>query len=383
MRLRSIIQSIPLSSTNQEDIQIWRGAKNGLFSVRSAYHIHKDYLASKMASSSEGDDRRDIWKNLWKLPVPNAEIFFLWRACHDILPTRKNLNRRKIVDDFFCPICERDIESGFHALWSCPAAMDVWSLGVVKFQKCSFQGPKFLQVVEGVFRKCSQEEIQKFVGVARRIWLRRNEVVHGGCFTHLTMIIQATTRAIADFNTAHGKNDEQVVDALQSTVRWAAPMTGWVKANWDASLDGLNGWNGFGVVIRDGHGAFLAAQCLCRQGLLAPQAAELTGAMLAVKLCKRMGYTRVQFEGDAKVAIDDINDRASTSSRLGHLVEDVRFEADSLAAWQFKFVRRSGNQVAHILSKFATQIGGEHVWRLEPPDCIKVAILLEQFAQAA
>jgi hypothetical protein len=53
------------------------------------------------------------------------------------------------------------------------------------------------------------------------------------------------------------------------------------------------------------------------------------------------------------------------------------------SAWQFKFVRRSGNQVARILSKFATQVGGEHVWRLEPPDCINDSILPEQFALAA
>jgi hypothetical protein len=29
-----------------------------------------------------------VWENLWKLPIPNAEKNFLWKACHDILPTR-------------------------------------------------------------------------------------------------------------------------------------------------------------------------------------------------------------------------------------------------------------------------------------------------------
>jgi hypothetical protein len=38
----SAIRSIPLSSTNQEDWLIWRGTANGLFSVKSAYHLAKE-----------------------------------------------------------------------------------------------------------------------------------------------------------------------------------------------------------------------------------------------------------------------------------------------------------------------------------------------------
>jgi hypothetical protein len=34
-----MIKNIPLSCMNKEDIQIWRGTKNGVFIVRSAYHV--------------------------------------------------------------------------------------------------------------------------------------------------------------------------------------------------------------------------------------------------------------------------------------------------------------------------------------------------------
>lgn len=36
------INSIPISQTNQEDKLIWRGTTNGVFSVRSAYHMPKE-----------------------------------------------------------------------------------------------------------------------------------------------------------------------------------------------------------------------------------------------------------------------------------------------------------------------------------------------------
>lgn len=34
-----------------------------------------------------------------------------WKACHDLLPTRQNLAKRKIIDSPLCPICEREAET--------------------------------------------------------------------------------------------------------------------------------------------------------------------------------------------------------------------------------------------------------------------------------
>ena len=50
---------------------------------------------------------------------------FGWRACNDILQTKLNLSKQKIIDDVMCPICMRFLESAIHALWECDAAKDV------------------------------------------------------------------------------------------------------------------------------------------------------------------------------------------------------------------------------------------------------------------
>lgn len=139
---------------------------------------------------------------------------FLWRACHDILPTRANLHKRHIVDDPLCPICGREVETGFHILCQCPSAMDVWGMGSRTLQKSKFAGPNFIQVVEGVFAKCSFEDVRTFVGLARRIWLRRNEVVHGGAFTPPSVLLHLTTSAITDLQTAHGEREQNPVGGI-------------------------------------------------------------------------------------------------------------------------------------------------------------------------
>ena len=76
-------------------------------------------------------------------------------------------------------------------------------MGSIFLQKCHFSGPDFLQVMEGVFGSCGQEDIALFVGIARRIWLRRNEVLHGGKFLHPSELILQTRKAITEFQQAH------------------------------------------------------------------------------------------------------------------------------------------------------------------------------------
>jgi hypothetical protein len=166
-----LILALPISQTGQEDIQLWRGTSTGAFTVRSAYHFHKERDLIGQAGGSVQYNSEEVWKNIWGMRSPNAEKNFLWCACHDILPTREKLYMRKIIQDSACPICENDVETVLHALWLCPAARDVWGAGAVIFQKSTFQGPTFLHVLDYMIQRCTHEELLQFASIARRIWL--------------------------------------------------------------------------------------------------------------------------------------------------------------------------------------------------------------------
>ena len=56
------VKSIPLSSTNQEDRLIWKGTVNGLFSVKSAYHLVKELEDRNRAESSKSMHSSEVWK---------------------------------------------------------------------------------------------------------------------------------------------------------------------------------------------------------------------------------------------------------------------------------------------------------------------------------
>jgi hypothetical protein len=63
----------------------------------------------------------------------------------------------------------------------------------------------FREVVENLFDKCSQEDMVLFVGLARHIWLRRNDVVFGGVLSSPNNILfQRTQQSITEFQLAQG-----------------------------------------------------------------------------------------------------------------------------------------------------------------------------------
>ncbi|XP_059441991.1 uncharacterized protein LOC132174335 [Corylus avellana] len=279
--------------------------------------------------------------------------------------------------DSYCPVCERAEETTYHVLWQCPAARNVWSVGCIKFPKSCLEGPSFLQVVEGMLKSCDQMEFAQFANIARRIWLWRNEMIHGGDFLHPNILIQQATRAV---NLFHLVWDEVVLQEFVSDAptqcNWKNPPIGWFKANWDAGVNQHSGRVGLGVVIRDHQGKMWVAKSMTRLGFLDPTLAET----MVVRLCTKMGMKQVQLEGDAKVVVDAVNSLLLDKSATGLLTEDLCIALCSFSSWELGYVRREGNKVAHILASLALQNEMGRVWIYEPPDCIRETLHAEVLA---
>jgi hypothetical protein len=130
-----VISNIPISPSLHPDRLVWQGTSNGLFLVRSAYHLGKELHQRSLGACSNSGKEADSWRVIWNLKVPNTVKVFMSRACHDILPTRVNLFKRKVVETSLCLCCKLGEETTIHALWSCPTSRDVWGCGPKIFQK--------------------------------------------------------------------------------------------------------------------------------------------------------------------------------------------------------------------------------------------------------
>jgi hypothetical protein len=110
------IFNIPLSPFQPMDRLIWRCTTNGEFFVCSACHLAMKNIALKHSGGSGSCRESVVWKACWQLHVPNVVKIFIWRVCHNLLPTKVNLFRRGVVTNKMSPICEIEEEMVEHIL---------------------------------------------------------------------------------------------------------------------------------------------------------------------------------------------------------------------------------------------------------------------------
>jgi hypothetical protein len=79
------ILEIPMAPLGMEDFVAWQHTKNGLFTVKSAYHAEWDYQFGRKEKRTLKVERSEIspvWKKLWKLNVPaKIKIFGYGGLC--------------------------------------------------------------------------------------------------------------------------------------------------------------------------------------------------------------------------------------------------------------------------------------------------------------
>ena len=136
--------------------------------------------------------------------MPNKIKVFGWRACHNILPTRDNLVRRKILEDDGRILCSRMAETGIHALWECVGVKDVWSSSMIRLQKCDQGQQDVLQLFQELMERLSTAKFELFLVQSWLIWNQRNTVVHGGKLKDLRWLNKRAKEYLEDFHQAQG-----------------------------------------------------------------------------------------------------------------------------------------------------------------------------------
>ena len=66
-----MILAIPLSLVDTPDRLFWPMNSSGVYSVKSGYKLLRACVEPVSPSSSDQSGNRDVWKQIWKLHVPN------------------------------------------------------------------------------------------------------------------------------------------------------------------------------------------------------------------------------------------------------------------------------------------------------------------------
>lgn len=100
---------------DQPDIITWRFANDHEYSARSAYRLQ-----------FEGSITMDGYKLIWSSWAPGKCRFFIWTVMLGRILMADALLRRGWENDYFCPLCERNLETPSHLFIECPWSRVVW-----------------------------------------------------------------------------------------------------------------------------------------------------------------------------------------------------------------------------------------------------------------
>lgn len=102
--------------------------------------------------------RKKFWHSIWDSWIPNKIKIFLWRTCHDSIPTKTNLMRWHITENPLCEWCLWEEESPIHALWSCIGLDSVWSSPEWSFRP-NIKNTNFKELLSWILKYQSNPEL--------------------------------------------------------------------------------------------------------------------------------------------------------------------------------------------------------------------------------
>ncbi|XP_019198406.1 PREDICTED: uncharacterized protein LOC109192287 [Ipomoea nil] len=146
-------------------------------------------------------------------------------------------------------------------------------------------------------------------------------------------------------------------------------MPGYLKLNTDAAIDLENNRVGFGWVLRDDCGQFVAASSIPGEGASSPKEAEAMAIREALSWTKRINLHNVQIECDAQLVVQSLNHVQEVSS-CDLVLLDVIDMLRSLTGVAISYVNRTANSVAHNLAREACSMSVRQEWVSTPPSCI-------------
>ncbi|XP_019153827.1 PREDICTED: uncharacterized protein LOC109150345 [Ipomoea nil] len=253
----------------------------------------------------------------------------MWRCLRGILPVREVLKEKRVYVGGGCPLCAASLETIVHILCECPLACQLWGAANV------LHGYILAQFVEE--NLCHQDESQA-VAMTCRFWVMwkvQNDVVWNGKLWSISQMQAYVSSELMgweeavfpNYNSHHSGNPYQV---------WVPPPFDFLKCNIDAALHGQDA--SFGAILRNHNGEFIAA-CVGR----------LMGASNAY-LAEALAF---------KEALSCLKSRSESFYFI---------ESD----WNMlvRHVRRSTNQVAHVLALATGPNSVLTVWETIPPACV-------------
>ncbi|KAI0498665.1 hypothetical protein KFK09_019555 [Dendrobium nobile] len=242
---------------------MFNASKDGKFSLKNAWNVFR----------IKGD-YQNIFNIIWHKNIPTTISIFVWRALHKFLPTDDNMIYKGLSLASKCQCCVHT-ENIHHVLISGPVAVRTWAYFDDLFRLNCFNYHLPLKVFLNCWLIKVKGHIRNVIPclILWFLWLERNNSIFNNVkMNHLNVIqnVKDKVAALWAVNLLYNKDFEnysQVCEhfgipmaisiPLMRSYKWIKPPYNFYKLNIDVSFK--SNVSGFGGVIRDSNGCFVAA----------------------------------------------------------------------------------------------------------------------------
>ena len=335
-----------------------------------------------VGSVSNGSQLRRFWKYLWSCNILHKIRHFAWRACKDVLPTKENLVRRKVLLDSVCDECQMEDESSGHLFWRCQRAREVWCTSSLFLGSVEHHFDSFMDLLWHVvmIAQWDHSGVEHLIVIAWALWSNQNEHRHGGAKKSAQAVVQGALEYLVAYQACLEDTDSKQPAAA---VVWTPPSPNRYKINVDGAVFKEQKMAGVGILIRDAAGQMIDA---CNKKLDAPLGAmevEAKSVELGLKFAKDMSIQDFTLEGDSLSLVNALRELSPPPLSVAALVFSSITVAHSFRHVDFAHVGRNGNKPAHLLARHALGIADLYVWVEETPCFLEQTLNQDVFVNSS
>ncbi|KAH7832797.1 hypothetical protein Vadar_000030 [Vaccinium darrowii] len=325
-----------------------------------------------VGESSNRNEMKEFWKQLWSLPVAGKIKHFLWKCCYNVIPVQDNLKHRGVRAISGCSLCGCPEETVIHLAAHCPFARAVWFSSPMQIDSQALEGCSFINWWSELIRRGQgyHDEVIWKANAAYLlwgIWKSRNRVLFNHACVDPVWVMQHAVGQASEFLKANKERSlersSMNADRVVKQTHWGLPPPGLVKINFDGAFVQSLNIGGVGVVARSDDGSFLCARACGSLRARSAVVMESFALRAGILLAKERGFRRVIFEGDAKALIEVLNGKSAGCEDIQLLVLDIlQLCRSSFDVFSFVFAGRTCNAVAHEFAKKGCNVGNCLTW---------------------
>ncbi|RYR27976.1 hypothetical protein Ahy_B01g052052 [Arachis hypogaea] len=353
----------PNASTG-EDCVSWAPAADGNFSIRTAYD----------AFFKGNSENSNIYKQVWKLKIPQRLKSFSWLLTHEALLTNSKRKSRGLTEDSTCPRCHQFEETILHVLRDCPFIRKVWTSIIPR----DYQDTFFSQSFHDWLRKNLLEASPSvngtpwpitFTTTCNLAWKSRNELIFSEDSLPNTQFSRIAVNLADHYHFALNLTEVSTKTlrlTRKESIGWEPPEQGWLKLNVDGSVLHPGSRGACGGIIRNWEGRVVAGFSM-KIGKCTITTAEIWGFYVGIKLATEMRISKLVVESDSKCAVELIQKTSVEKHSQSTLIRAIKELLVGLESVVVRHIYREANFCADALAKAGQeQEDGVHCFKLPP-----------------